>query len=137
MTRVNNDRTLVRQRCSHAPTPAARAPLASTNLARVERGAGGAATNGQNVRPFLDFTLDGGDKHEDDDGDDNVDVNHDAGTGGDDDDSQNVFPSKSKTLSSPRGEIRITFNDAASEEMTAMMRSDATNNFIFSLLSDL
>ena len=61
--------------------------MASTNLARVERGAGGAATNGQNVLPFLDFTLDGGDKHEDDDGDDNVDVNHDAGTGGDDDDS--------------------------------------------------
>ena len=62
--------------------------MASTNLARVERGAGGAATNGQNVRPFLDFTLDGGDKHDDDDGDDgdNVDVNHDDGTGGDDDD---------------------------------------------------
>ena len=80
------------ENCSHAPTPAARAPLASTNLARVERGAGGAATNGQNVRPFLDFTLDGGDKHDDDggdgdDGDDNVDVNHDDGTGGDDDDS--------------------------------------------------
>ena len=63
--------------------------MASTNLARVERGAGGAATNGQNVRPFLDFTLDGGNKHDDDDGDDgdNVDVNHDDGTGGDDDDS--------------------------------------------------
>ena len=47
------------------------------------------------------------------------------------------FPSKSKTLSSPRGEIRITFNDAASAEMTAMMRSDATNSFIFSLVRSL
>ena len=55
----------------------------------MERGAGGAATNGQNVRPFLDFTLDGGNKHDDDDGDDgdNVDVNHDDGSCGDDDDS--------------------------------------------------
>jgi len=89
MTKVSNDRTRVRQRCSHAPTPAARAPLASTNLARVESGAGGAATNGQNVLPFLDFTLGGGEKHDYDDGDDgdNLDVNHDAGNGGDDDDS--------------------------------------------------
>ena len=47
------------------------------------------------------------------------------------------FPSKSKTLSSPRGEIRITFNDAASAEMTAMMRSDATKSFIFSLVRSL
>ena len=47
------------------------------------------------------------------------------------------FPSKSKTLSSPRGEIRITFNDAASAEMTAMMRRVATNSFIFSLVRSL
>ena len=47
------------------------------------------------------------------------------------------FPSKSKTLSSPRGEIRITFNDAASADMTAMMRSVATNSFIFSLVRSL
>ena len=60
--------------------------MASTNLARVERGAGGAATNGQNVRPFLDFTLDGDDDDDGDDGD-NDDVNHDDGSCGDDDDS--------------------------------------------------
>ena len=47
------------------------------------------------------------------------------------------FPSKSKTLSSPRGEIRITFNDAASADMTAMMRSVATNSFIFFLVRSL
>ena len=47
------------------------------------------------------------------------------------------FPSKSKTLSSLRGEIRIPFNDAASAEMTAMMRSVATNSFIFFLVRSL